>query len=67
MFMMFIIAGIIPGTNITLAPIQMMILMSFLAGLVVSHAFNLSFTRLHASIVNIKLNSLKLHQLSNNN
>ena len=55
MILMFLFAGIIPGTNIRLAPIQMLGLMSVLASLVIFYIIVLPLAR-KLSAINTKQN-----------
>jgi len=66
MLLMFLFAGIIPGTSIVISPNQMMILMILLAGIVIIKALGLSIAKINNLIVRSQLlyKSNKLRRLS---
>jgi hypothetical protein len=63
MFMMFLFAGIIPGTNIALTPTQMLVLIIILTSIVITKTGVLPLLR-KFNLINTKQNKLTIRRLS---
>lgn len=61
--MMFLCAGIIPGTNIELSPVQMIVFIAILTSLVILR-ISLSPFLYKINLSNIKQNQRKIRRLS---